>query len=93
MIVEVAATNEATYLPLHERQIEELHQADPPPIPYREVTPTAVLGVLAQHAETIPAALPRPALQHPFLNLERVVAAAQGACVPRAVATDGVGLA
>jgi gamma-glutamylcysteine synthetase len=50
MIAEIAATNEVAYLPLHERQIEELRQADPPPIPYREATPAAVVGVLVQHA-------------------------------------------
>ncbi|MGV9453080.1 SGNH/GDSL hydrolase family protein [Streptomyces sp. NPDC003635] len=50
MIAEVAATNKAAYLPLHERQIEELRQADPPPIPYREMTPAAAVGVLVQHA-------------------------------------------
>ncbi|MFI6582682.1 SGNH/GDSL hydrolase family protein [Embleya sp. NPDC050493] len=49
MIAEVAATNEVAYLPLHERQIEELRRTDPPPIPYREVTPAAVVGVLVQH--------------------------------------------
>ncbi|MEU0508764.1 SGNH/GDSL hydrolase family protein [Amycolatopsis sp. NPDC006125] len=50
MIAEVAATNEVAYLPLHERQVEELRQADPPPIPYREVTPAAAVGVLVQRA-------------------------------------------
>ncbi|WP_217167411.1 GDSL-type esterase/lipase family protein [Streptomyces sp. AC512_CC834] len=51
MIAEVATTNKATtYLPLHERQIEELRQADPPPIPYREPTPAAGIGVLVRHA-------------------------------------------
>ncbi|MGW7289890.1 SGNH/GDSL hydrolase family protein [Streptomyces sp. NPDC054847] len=50
MIAEVAAGNEVTYLPLHERQIEELRQADPPPIPYREVTLAAGVGVLVQQA-------------------------------------------
>lgn len=50
MIAEVATANEVTYLPLHERQIDELRQADPPPIPYREVTPAAGLGVFVQHA-------------------------------------------
>ncbi|WP_399887736.1 SGNH/GDSL hydrolase family protein [Streptomyces sp. BBFR51] len=50
MIAEVATANEATYLPLHERQIEELRQAGPPPIPYREPTPAAGVGVLVQHA-------------------------------------------
>ncbi|MFH8491151.1 SGNH/GDSL hydrolase family protein [Streptomyces longisporoflavus] len=50
MIAEVAATHEVAYLPLHERQIEELRQADPPPIPYREATPATAVGVLFQHA-------------------------------------------
>ncbi|MEF2529050.1 MULTISPECIES: SGNH/GDSL hydrolase family protein [Streptomyces] len=50
MIAEVAAAHEVAYLPLHERQIEELRRADPPPIPYREATPAATIGVLAQHA-------------------------------------------
>ncbi|GHH45851.1 SGNH/GDSL hydrolase family protein [Streptomyces candidus] len=50
MIAEIATTNGATYLPLHERQIEELRQADPPPIPYRELTPVAGAGVLVRHA-------------------------------------------
>ncbi|MFC8665086.1 SGNH/GDSL hydrolase family protein [Streptomyces sp. NPDC057199] len=49
MIAEIATTNAATYLPLHERQIEELRQADPPPIPYRELTPVAGASVLARH--------------------------------------------
>lgn len=50
MAAEVAAANEATYLPLHERQLEELRQADAPPIPYRELTPAAGAGVLIRHA-------------------------------------------
>ncbi|MCX0241790.1 SGNH/GDSL hydrolase family protein [Streptomyces drozdowiczii] len=50
MIAEVAATGGVAYLPLHERQTEELREADPPPVPYREVTPAAGLGVLLQHA-------------------------------------------
>lgn len=50
MIAEIAASGEVAYLPLHERRIEELRQADPPPISYREVTPAAGLGVLVQHA-------------------------------------------
>ncbi|WP_405195977.1 SGNH/GDSL hydrolase family protein [Streptomyces anulatus] len=50
MVAEVAATDEVAYLPLHERQTEELRRADPPPIPYREVTPAAAVGVLLQHA-------------------------------------------
>ncbi|MFJ2274103.1 SGNH/GDSL hydrolase family protein [Streptomyces sp. NPDC087866] len=50
MIAEIAATHRVTCLPLHERQTEELRQADPPPTPYREVTPAAALGVLARRA-------------------------------------------
>ncbi|WP_329557965.1 SGNH/GDSL hydrolase family protein [Streptomyces uncialis] len=50
MIAEAATTHKATYLPLHERQIEELRRADPPPVPYREPTPAAGLGVLVRHA-------------------------------------------
>ncbi|MFC7471749.1 SGNH/GDSL hydrolase family protein [Actinomadura keratinilytica] len=50
MIAEVAAAEEVAYLPLHERQTEELRRADAPPIPYREATPAAGVGVLVQHA-------------------------------------------
>lgn len=50
MIAEVAAGHKATYLPLHERQLEALRQAGPPPVPYRELTPAAGLGVLVRHA-------------------------------------------
>ncbi|WP_436774625.1 SGNH/GDSL hydrolase family protein [Yinghuangia sp. YIM S09857] len=50
MIAEVAATHDATYLPLHERQTEELRRADPPPVPYQEPTPAAGLGVFLRHA-------------------------------------------
>ncbi|WP_018656830.1 SGNH/GDSL hydrolase family protein [Actinomadura flavalba] len=49
MIADVATAEKAIYLPLHERQTEELRRADPPPIPYRDVTPAAGLGVLVQH--------------------------------------------
>ncbi|MEV0528747.1 SGNH/GDSL hydrolase family protein [Streptomyces sp. NPDC050439] len=50
LIAEVAASNKATYLPLHERQMEELRQADPPPIPYREPTLAAGVGAFVRHA-------------------------------------------
>lgn len=50
MIAEVAAAEEVAYLPLHERQTEELRRADAPPIPYREATPAAGVGVLLQRA-------------------------------------------
>ncbi|WP_409055106.1 SGNH/GDSL hydrolase family protein [Streptomyces sp. SYP-A7185] len=48
LIAEVATSSGAAYLPLHERQVEELHQADPPPIPYRDPTAWASAGVLAR---------------------------------------------
>ncbi|MFB7942243.1 SGNH/GDSL hydrolase family protein [Streptomyces sp. NPDC056049] len=50
LIGEVATTDGVAYLPLHERQVEELRRAAPPPTPYREATPAAVIGVLLQHA-------------------------------------------
>ncbi|MFG2567075.1 SGNH/GDSL hydrolase family protein [Streptomyces sp. NPDC048567] len=50
LISEIAADSEVAYLPLHERQIEELRRADPPPVPYKEATPAATIGVLVQHA-------------------------------------------
>ncbi|MFF7339766.1 SGNH/GDSL hydrolase family protein [Streptomyces sp. NPDC008163] len=50
MIAEVAATSGVPCLPLHERQTEELREAKPAPLPYREVTPAAAIGVLAEHA-------------------------------------------
>ncbi|MEU0162094.1 cupin domain-containing protein [Streptomyces sp. NPDC006261] len=50
MIAEVATADDATCLPLHERRIEELRRADPPPVPYRELTPMAGVGVLVRHA-------------------------------------------
>ncbi|MFE2387560.1 SGNH/GDSL hydrolase family protein [Streptomyces althioticus] len=49
MIAEVAAANGLPLLPLHERQSEELRRENPPPIPYREATPAATVGVLLQH--------------------------------------------
>ncbi|MYQ78738.1 MULTISPECIES: SGNH/GDSL hydrolase family protein [unclassified Streptomyces] len=50
LISEVAADSRVAYLPLHERQIEELRRADPPPVSYKEATPAATIGVLVQHA-------------------------------------------
>lgn len=50
MIAEVATTTGAAYLPLHERQTEELREADPPPILYRELTTAAGAGALLRHA-------------------------------------------
>lgn len=50
VIAEVATTHEAIYLPLHERQTEELRRADPKPIPYRDPTPVASVSVLVRRA-------------------------------------------
>ncbi|MFG2430885.1 SGNH/GDSL hydrolase family protein [Streptomyces sp. NPDC048590] len=50
LIAEVAVTEQVAYLPLHERQSGELRRAEPQPIPYREATPAAVIGVLVQQA-------------------------------------------
>ncbi|MFF7604351.1 GDSL-type esterase/lipase family protein [Streptomyces parvulus] len=50
VIAEVATTNEVTYLPLHERQTEELRRAGAPPIPYQEPTPAASVSVLVRRA-------------------------------------------
>ncbi|GGR01555.1 hypothetical protein GCM10010280_57070 [Streptomyces pilosus] len=50
MIAEVASVKEASYPPLHERQTEELRQADPTPIPYRDPTPAASASVLVRRA-------------------------------------------
>lgn len=50
MIAEVAAAEEVAYLPLHERQTEELRRADARPIAYREATLAASVGVFLQHA-------------------------------------------
>ncbi|MFZ4267399.1 SGNH/GDSL hydrolase family protein [Streptomyces arboris] len=50
MIAEVATAHDATYLPLHERQVEEVRRAGPPPIPYRAPTPAASVGVLLRTA-------------------------------------------
>ncbi|MGW3294048.1 SGNH/GDSL hydrolase family protein [Streptomyces xiamenensis] len=49
LVAEVATTHRAAYLPLHERQMEELRKADPPPVPYRDPTPAATVGVLLRH--------------------------------------------
>ncbi|WP_411079999.1 SGNH/GDSL hydrolase family protein [Streptomyces sp. cmx-18-6] len=50
LISEVATTHGAAYLPLHERQLEVLRQADAPPIPYREPTLAAGIGAFVRHA-------------------------------------------
>jgi lysophospholipase L1-like esterase len=48
IIAEVAADHGVAYLPLHERQIEEIHRADPARIPYRELAAAGYLGTLFQ---------------------------------------------
>jgi lysophospholipase L1-like esterase len=48
IVAEVAAAHGLAYLPLHERQVEEIRRADAPPIPYREVTPAAFISTVLQ---------------------------------------------
>jgi len=48
MIAAVAADHHVAYLPLHERQVEHLRQADAAAIPYRELTPAAFVGTALQ---------------------------------------------
>jgi lysophospholipase L1-like esterase len=48
LIAEVTATHGLAYLPLHERQVEEIGRENAPPIPYREVTPAAFISTVSQ---------------------------------------------
>lgn len=48
MIAEVAERHGVAYLPPHERQIREIHQEDPAPVPYEELTAAAYLGTAFQ---------------------------------------------
>lgn len=48
MIAEVAEHHGVAHLPLHERQIREIHQEDPAPVPYEELTAAAYLGAMFQ---------------------------------------------
>jgi lysophospholipase L1-like esterase len=48
MIAEIAQRRGVAYLPLHERQIEELHRANPAKIPYEELTVAGYLGTVLQ---------------------------------------------
>ena len=48
MIAEVAERCGVTYLPLHERQIEEIHRENPATIPYEELTVAGYLGTVFQ---------------------------------------------
>lgn len=48
MIAEVAERHGVTYLPLHERQIEEIQRADPAKIPYEELTLASYLDTVFQ---------------------------------------------
>ncbi|MEU9337065.1 SGNH/GDSL hydrolase family protein [Streptomyces sp. NPDC048290] len=50
LIAEVATAEDVAYLPLHERQTEELRRASPPPVPYQEPTAAASVGVLVRRA-------------------------------------------
>ena len=44
MIAEIAAHHGVAYLPLHERQIEEIHRENPAAVPYEELTVAGYLG-------------------------------------------------
>ncbi|HEY8544406.1 MAG TPA: SGNH/GDSL hydrolase family protein [Acidimicrobiales bacterium] len=48
MIAEIAAGHGVAYLPLHERQLEELRRDVPARVPYEELTVAGYLGTLAQ---------------------------------------------
>jgi lysophospholipase L1-like esterase len=50
MIAEVAAAHGLAYLPLHERQVEEIRRADARPIAYQELTPARYLGTVIQRS-------------------------------------------
>lgn len=49
-IAEVAAAHDLPYLPLHERQVEEIRRGGAPPIPYRELTPASFIGTALQRS-------------------------------------------
>lgn len=48
MIAEIAERHGVAYLPLHERQIEEIHRVNPAKIPYEELTVAGYLGTVFQ---------------------------------------------
>jgi lysophospholipase L1-like esterase len=48
MIAEIAERHGVAYLPLHERQIEEIHRENPAKIPYEELTVAGYIGALLQ---------------------------------------------
>lgn len=48
MIAEVAERHGVAHLPLHERQVQEIHREDPAPVPYEELTAAAYLGTVFQ---------------------------------------------
>jgi lysophospholipase L1-like esterase len=50
MIAEVAADHGLAYLPLHERQVEQLRREGARPVPYREVTPAALAFIVLQRS-------------------------------------------
>jgi hypothetical protein len=45
---EIAERHGVAYLPLHERQIEEIHRVNPAKIPYEELTVAGYLGTVFQ---------------------------------------------
>lgn len=48
MIAEIAERRGVAYLPLHERQIEEIHRENPAEVPYEELTAAGYLGTVFQ---------------------------------------------
>jgi lysophospholipase L1-like esterase len=48
MIAEIAERRGVAYLPLHERQVEEIHRESPATIPYEELTVAGYLGTVFQ---------------------------------------------
>lgn len=48
LIAEVAERHGVAYLPLHERQLEEIHREDPARVPYEELTVAGYLGTVLQ---------------------------------------------
>lgn len=48
MIAEIAQRHDIAYLPLHERQIEEIQRENPDKLPYEELTVAGYLGTMFQ---------------------------------------------
>jgi lysophospholipase L1-like esterase len=48
MIAEIAEAHSVTYVPLFERQLEELRRESPSPVPYQELTAGGFISTLLQ---------------------------------------------